>query len=69
MCSRVRLLCRIGSDEICFWASFLDGTQRVLLFTNDEFIARETQSVQQLEKVWEKRLFCGYSLGTVECDG
>lgn len=34
--------------------SFLDGTQRVLLFTNDFDIANEAHSVNQLEKVTQE---------------
>ena len=38
------------SDTI-FWVSFLDGTQRVLLFTKNEAIAASTQSSSKLDQV------------------
>lgn len=48
----------------CYWVSFLDGTQRVLLFTDQAGIAHEAQSISQLEVVsnleytrWFTRVF------------
>lgn len=39
------------AEDGCFWVSFLDGTQRVLLFTNDTSIATEAHSASRLDKV------------------
>lgn len=36
--------------QIVFWVSFLDGMQRVLLFTEDEQLADEVQSAKQFEE-------------------
>lgn len=38
-------------NDGCYWVSFLDGTQRVLLFTNDTGIATEAHSASRLDKV------------------
>lgn len=38
-------------DQEAYWVSFLDGTQRVLLFTNERFIANEVHSANRLDKV------------------
>lgn len=40
-----------GGDKSLYWVSFLDGTQRVLLFTNVENIAVEANSANRLDKV------------------
>lgn len=37
--------------ETVYWVSFLDGTQRVLLFTKNQSLAENTQSTSQLEQV------------------
>jgi vacuolar protein sorting-associated protein 13A/C len=37
--------------ETVFWVSFLDGTQRVLLFTKNPTVASSTQSSSRLEQV------------------
>lgn len=44
---------RRNSDESpkIFWVSFLDGTQRVLLFTKNETLAAGTQSSNRLDQV------------------
>jgi vacuolar protein sorting-associated protein 13A/C len=43
---------RRGSiEEQLFWVSFLDGTQRVLLFTKNASVADSTQSSSRLDKV------------------
>lgn len=34
-----------------YWVSFLDGTQRVLLFTNEQSIAMDLNSAHRLDKV------------------
>ncbi|XP_070507341.1 intermembrane lipid transfer protein Vps13 isoform X3 [Chironomus tepperi] len=38
-------------SDIIYWVSFLDGTQRVLLFTKNEAIAESTQSSSRLDQV------------------
>lgn len=38
-------------DTSAYWVSFLDGTQRVLLFTNVQNIAFEANSANRLDKV------------------
>lgn len=38
-------------DFTSYWVSFLDGTQRVLLFTDEESLASAASSTSQLEKV------------------
>lgn len=54
---------RDGSDELklsgnslekSYWVSFLDGTQRVLLFSNEESIVREAHSANRLDKVTQE---------------
>lgn len=42
---------RNAQNETCCWVSFLDGTQRVLLFTKDFGIAAEAHSASRLDKV------------------
>lgn len=37
-----------------FWVSFLDGTQRVLLFTNDIAIAGEANSANRIDKITQE---------------
>lgn len=37
--------------DASYWVSFLDGTQRVLLFTNVQNIAFEANSANRLDKV------------------
>lgn len=40
-----------SKDGESYWVSFLDGTQRVLLFTNEQNIAFEANSANRLDKV------------------
>lgn len=40
-----------GGDTSAYWVSFLDGTQRVLLFTNVQDIAFGANSANRLDKV------------------
>lgn len=40
-----------GGDTSAYWVSFLDGTQRVLLFTTVQNIAFEANSANRLDKV------------------
>lgn len=40
-----------SNDTPVFWVSFLDGTQRVLLFTKNPSVASGTQSASRLEQV------------------
>lgn len=42
---------RSSQMEKFYWASFLDGTQRVLLFTKNAEVAGNTQGSDRLEKV------------------
>lgn len=42
---------RCTDDKESYWVSFLDGTQRVLLFTNIQQIAFEANSANRLDKV------------------
>lgn len=42
-----------SQDDVIYWVSFLDGTQRVLLFTKNESIAQSTQSSNRLDQVSE----------------
>uniref|UniRef100_A0A6B2EM79 Putative vacuolar protein n=1 Tax=Phlebotomus kandelakii TaxID=1109342 RepID=A0A6B2EM79_9DIPT len=42
----------VGEEErVHWWVSFLDGVQRVLLFTKSEAIANETQSDHRMDKI------------------
>lgn len=47
---------RSGGDA-AYWVSFLDGTQRVLLFTNIQNIAFEANSANRLDKVLKLCIF------------
>lgn len=40
-----------AGDTSAYWVSFLDGTQRILLFTNVQNIAFEANSANRLDKV------------------
>lgn len=42
---------RSSQMDTVFWVSFLDGTQRVLLFTKNQGLAENTQSSSRLDKV------------------
>lgn len=42
---------RVGDDRMSYWVSFLDGTQRVLLFTDLKYIVSEANSASGLEQV------------------
>ena len=42
------------SGKEVFWVSFLNGTQRVLLLTNDESIADSVQSANQLDHITQE---------------
>jgi vacuolar protein sorting-associated protein 13A/C len=42
---------RSSQAEAVYWVSFLDGTQRVLLFTKNQDLAMNTQSSSKLEQV------------------
>lgn len=42
---------RKEGNTTSYWVSFLDGTQRVLLFTNQQDIAFEANSANRLDKV------------------
>lgn len=42
---------RSSQQESIYWVSFLDGTQRVLLFTRNPSVASSTQSSSRLEQV------------------
>jgi vacuolar protein sorting-associated protein 13A/C len=42
---------RSSQLEPVFWVSFLDGTQRVLLFTKNQSLAENTQSSNRMDKV------------------
>lgn len=39
-----------------YWVSFLDGTQRVLLFTNEQNIAMDMNSAHRLDKVTDRTI-------------
>lgn len=43
-----------GDYAGAFWVSFLDGTQRVLLFTDNEITAKEAESIGRLDKVTQE---------------
>ncbi|XP_037905174.1 vacuolar protein sorting-associated protein 13 isoform X4 [Hermetia illucens] len=47
----------------CYWVSFLDGTQRVLLFTDQAGIAHEAQSISQLEVVDREIILSLHGIG------
>lgn len=42
---------RSSQLETVYWVSFLDGTQRVLLFTKNQSLAESTQSSSRLDQV------------------
>lgn len=42
---------RSSQMETFFWVSFLDGTQRVLMFTKNPTVANSTQSSSRLDQV------------------
>lgn len=42
---------RSSQMETVFWVSFLDGTQRVLLFTKNQSLAESTQTSSRMDKV------------------
>lgn len=42
---------RSSQMETVFWVSFLDGTQRVLLFTKNQNLAESTQSSNRMDQV------------------
>lgn len=46
-----------------FWVSFLDGIQRILMFTNDAKIAEECQASSKLEIINREILISIHSLG------
>jgi hypothetical protein len=46
-----------------YWVSFLDGMQRVLLFTANPNIARDAQAAADLEAVTTEVSFCLHGLG------
>jgi vacuolar protein sorting-associated protein 13A/C len=48
--------------ETVYWVSFLDGTQRVLLFTKNLDLAESTQSSSRLDQVSEVFLILFYSI-------
>lgn len=56
---------RSSQMETLYWVSFLDGTQRVLLFTKNPSVASNTQSSSRLDQVRKsfesKSLFVGHS--------
>lgn len=41
-------------NEPVYWVSFLDGMQRVLLFTEDKNVAEEAQSSRQFEEIQQE---------------
>ncbi|KAK9871302.1 hypothetical protein WA026_011571 [Henosepilachna vigintioctopunctata] len=46
-----------------YWVSFLDGMQRVLLFTEDSYVAENVQSVKQFETVDQELTVSLHGLG------
>lgn len=46
-----------------FWISFLDGTQRVLMFTNDVAVASEANSANSLDKITQEIEFDIHGIG------
>lgn len=46
-----------------YWVSFLDGMQRVLLFTEDNFIAESVQSAKQFELIQQELTVSLHGLG------
>lgn len=59
---------RVADDRMSYWVSFLDGTQRVLLFTDLKYIVSEANSASGLEQVrYECHLTFSLLLRNVEC--
>lgn len=50
-------------DSNIFWVSFLDGMQRVLLFTEDMEIAKDAQSAGDLENIEQEITVSIHGLG------
>lgn len=51
------------SNQTVYWVSFLDGMQRILLFTEDRFIAEQAQSAKGLEEQQQEINVSIYGLG------
>lgn len=47
----IKPITRNEDNKSAYWVSFLDGTQRVLLFTSVQTIAFEANSANRLDKV------------------
>lgn len=50
-------------DKRIYWVSFLDGMQRILLFTEDVEIARDAQSAGDLENIQQEITVSIHGLG------
>ncbi|XP_021940255.1 vacuolar protein sorting-associated protein 13 isoform X3 [Zootermopsis nevadensis] len=55
--------CQQNEDQQMWWVSFLDGMQRVLLFTLDMSIARDAQSAGELETIDKEITVSVHGLG------
>lgn len=49
-------------ENIIYWVSFLDGLQRVLLFTKNNSIANNTQSASHMDKVGNINYYATHNL-------
>nr|CAD7427810.1 unnamed protein product [Timema monikensis] len=55
--------CSLTGDDITYWVSFLDGMQRVLLFTPEMAVARDAQSAGELEAIDQEITLSIHGLG------
>nr|CAD7454577.1 unnamed protein product [Timema tahoe] len=53
----------LTGDDITYWVSFLDGMQRVLLFTPEMAVARDAQSAGELEAIDQEITLSIHGLG------
>ncbi|CAG7785731.1 unnamed protein product [Allacma fusca] len=58
-----------NEETSCFWISFLDGLQRVLLFTDDEELAKYLQAARETDQVLSECVIMFHGLGLSLVDG